>query len=489
MKYFVFCVLFLLSYPLFAQDNSNIYVTSNNKFQFEIPENWELMKEESGRVTIVYVGDEGITKYTVISLGFTDLAPNFEENTDVIKFMLGRNANIEDFEIEQVGQYPTLIDENDQDQIDTLFAIILIADGVVGAVEVNELDFPADLNEFRPIVNSIITSMQYIASESTALDELEAITPDVSSLTNLYEAESDLFQLNYPEDWVVQAIETDLILIGSSNFDPNSIPDLGIQVFVLKNPDWINPSTNFLPEILDLMMENFETSNNMSVRSINLDGRRAAIMRDESNSDSVVMLALQVDDEHFAVLTGIRDNYGYEEAEMMVMAVASTIKILGSKLETIDVDTSELSETAIVLDGLLTFDYPENWVLDTTGLISLYLPRDLESPDPDNQEITLIINVFPKTVEEGITANSSLLDVAETIQQSRRGESSPATEFMLDELPAVLMNMGLSDLEAWVLYLEFDQGIVAQVMILPYEEDFKPYRDVVYAIASTIVIK
>ena len=387
--------MFLMCFPLLAQDESNFYTTADGKFQFVIPENWDVMKETDTRITLIYVGDGDISPYTLMSIGFADFAPAFEDDADAVKFMFGEKGNAAEFEREQIGDYPVLVRENDNEDADTLFAIILIDDGIVGALQLNEQDFSADLKVLRPIVDSIIASVTYNEVEEDILADLPLITPDTTDLTNRYEAESGLFAFHYPEDWMIEPLETDFVLLGTPDLTPTSTPDLGIQIYVSENPEWLNPD-DVLQTVLTNMMDYVESSDLAIIENFNLSGRPAAIVRDKLNSSGLVLLALRVDDNHFAMLNGIPSNYAPKATESIVMAVASTIEITKPQPETVDIDTSDFTETAILHDGLLTFDYPEGWVLEESdALIKLYRAPE-EAGNIGDGKINLIISVLQK---------------------------------------------------------------------------------------------
>lgn len=484
MRNVLLILVMLFSLSTYAQDDVDLFTTSDGKFAFEIPYNWELMKEEDGRITIIYVGDEDITQYTVISLGFIDGAPTFEDNDDAVQFMLGRNTTADDFETEQIGDYTVLLREQDKNEADTLFAIVLLDDGVIGAVQANEMDFLAELDELRPVVDAIITSVIYIEPQSDPLDSLELITVDTSDLTLDYESEKDI-TFRYPEGWVIQSLGNEVILVATSEFTGVAAPDFGIQIFTSPNPPGATTSGEFLHELLPILMDSLEFSSNAEIVDINLDGRRAAYVEDSSKE--IILLAVIIDAKGFAAFIGLPGEEPHPDAETITYAIASTLQRIPPDMESVEVDTSTLTKTHSAANGLYTFSYPEEWrVNDSDGMVQVFNSEDSLDDKIDENEINIIVTVFSKSKEEGIDRNATLVEVAEAIQSPTRLNDTPPTELLINGTPAVMMDMGIAGIGGKVVYVELNSDLVGQVMTIINEGDFNMYQETVLAIASSI---
>lgn len=484
MRYLGLLLVLLAVFPAFAQDETILYTTTDGKFQFEIPADWEFMKEEEGRVFLVHVGD--VAQYTTISIGMTDTAPMFENNLEAVQFMLGSEATLDDFEAQQIGDYKVLIQEVDGEEIDTIFAIILMEDGVVGVLKANVLDSPVELDFLRPIAESIIASITYIEPASDPFDELDLISPDISELTASYESESGLFAFDYPEDWVIEDY-TDVILLATSELTATSAPDMGIQFGVSHNPTWSGKSEAFLHFLLNSMMDYVSSSEDAYIVDFNLDGRHASRVQDDSTANEIVLLALALDDDIFVAMIGAPSDYDSEEAESIMFAIASTLRVIEPDRELIEVDTSMLTETYSGLDGRYTFNYPDDWVLDTSGeLVQLYSTAEGEPDTINDNQVILTVNVFSKSKEEEFDANATLVEVAETIQSPTRLESTPAMEIMINDTPAVVMDMGMSGMDGIVIYVSLNNDLVGQVIAFANPGDFEQYKEIILAITSSI---
>ena len=88
-----------------------------------------------------------------------------------------------------------------------------------------------------------------------------------------------------------------------------------------------------------------------------------------------------------------------------------------------------------------------------------------------------------------MSANSTVVEVAAAIQSPDRLKDTPPEELILNGSPAVIMSMGISGMDGWVVYVEYDYNVVVQVMAFANEGDFESYRETVLGIASTVAIK
>lgn len=483
-KLFLLCLVLLITMPVFAQDEATVYTTENGKFQFEIPENWEFMKEEDGKVFLVNVGD--VSKYTAMAIKMLDSAPQFESDDEIVQFMFGENvSSFGDYVTDEIGQFKALISETDDAENDTLFIIVSDAElGLLGAVDANVMDAPADLEFLRPVAKQIITSLTYISPQDAPFEELELIKPDISKLTEQYESDDGLLTFNYPEDWIVQSLAENVLLLATSEFTPTSLPDFGMQIFVSRIPQGLGTSGDLLHKILEIIMDSNSSSSNAKILDFNLDGRFAAWVQDDSSD--IVMMALLLNEDSFAALIGISGDNPYPDAESLVYAVASTLKITEPDREAINVDTSLLTESYSAFDGRFSFDYPEAWTVEESESGVQVSNVAFDSEEMQTDQIIILVTVYRKSDQENLTSSSSLMDIALTMLPGQRLESANPTEVDLNGHNALVMGLGTPGMDGINVLIDLGDELVGQVLAIADTDEFEQYRDIVYAIASSI---
>lgn len=184
----------------------------------------------------------------------------------------------------------------------------------------------------------------------------------------------------------------------------------------------------------------------------------------------------------------------------LLLALALIILPLSSGL----LAQEALTETFTTTDGAFTFDYPEGWFVEDSGMAGLYLANSEEAIDAvfsGAPESGVLVMIFAPAAAElqgapaGITAESSPEEVANLLHADLLGDLNPADGDELSDVTQVILN----DRRAYrfdgyagaqgvaIVVLAHDTGESVSIMIAySVRDEMADFEPTLLAIAETM---
>lgn len=191
-------------------------------------------------------------------------------------------------------------------------------------------------------------------------------------LDETYTSEDDTFTFRYPSDWILQD-EQALITLADSratieSFDNGEFLPDHVIVFIYK-PVWVE---NFLQgssthtshsgqEYAEAFMDAINEPHSQPTAQ-DLGNRSVIQSRIENGSYDGLFIAFNIAEDSFVGFLAATAKDEFETFEPTVMAIAESLDYLAA--ETADTNSTASAATFVSPDGLLTFDYPSDWIAD-----------------------------------------------------------------------------------------------------------------------------
>lgn len=311
------------------------------------------------------------------------------------------------------------------------------------------------------------------------------ISPDTSDLRAIYENANTGLQFRYPQGWVVNTSNQQIMLLSAEGLNVGMLPPPGEMIIAIgfaarsgltAELHAADPATVLNSMIVD-------GAPHGPVTLIELSGRPAAwaTVHDERISAMDAIVAVNSDTLMMIRAVGAPDEV--DELRAVTLAIASTVIYEEPEPVDVRVDPSRLEGLYISVDGRLSLRHPVDWTIvsDESRVITLSNRPDVESGHLSAGQVVVLLDIA--------TTSRQSLNSIDLVRQMALRSSLPLSQpyrLNLNGREVVRADLQSNSVQGMQLVIALDRGTFATLNVFAAEDAPTSVEDDVFALAASI---